>query len=92
MSGLEVIRRLHRNPTQTQIVVLSMHARGAYVQEALKYGVKGYVLKGSDAKELVQAIRLAKAGQRYLSPSLAQSSVEAQFRMTQSQRLDPLSF
>jgi two-component system, NarL family, response regulator NreC len=90
MSGLEVIRRLHYNFTQTHVVVLSMHARGAYVQEALKFGAKGYVLKGSDAKELVQAIRLAKLGQRYLSPSLAQSSVEAQFRLTQSKRLDPL--
>jgi DNA-binding NarL/FixJ family response regulator len=90
MSGLEVIRRMHDGPTQTQVVVLSMHARGAYVQEALKYGTKGYVLKGSDSKELVQAIRLAKLGQHYLSPSLAQSSIEAQFQMTQSQRLDPL--
>ncbi|OGO36581.1 MAG: hypothetical protein A2W35_02225 [Chloroflexi bacterium RBG_16_57_11] len=90
MSGLEVIRRLHYGSYQTQVVVLSMHARGAYVQEALKYGAKGYVLKGSDAKELVQAIRQAMLGQHYLSPSLAKSSVEAQFQMTQSQRLDPL--
>ena len=90
MSGLEVIRRLHRSPTQTQVVVLSMHARGAYVQEALKYGAKGYVLKGSDVKELVQAIRQAKIGKQYLSPSLAQSSNEAQLQMTHSQNLDPM--
>jgi DNA-binding NarL/FixJ family response regulator len=91
MSGLEVIRRLHYNPIPTQVVVLSMHARGAYVQEALKYGAKGYVLKGSDVKELVQAIRQAKMGHRFLSPSLAQLSNEAHFRMKQSQSLDPLN-
>jgi DNA-binding NarL/FixJ family response regulator len=90
MSGLEVIRRMHQDSSQTQVVVLSMHSRGAYVQEALKNGAKGYVLKGSDAKELVQAIRLAILGQRYLSPSLAQSSIDAQLQMTQSQGLDPL--
>jgi two-component system response regulator NreC len=90
MSGLEVIRRMHRSTTQTQVVVLSMHARGAYVQEALKYGAKGYILKGSDARELVLAIRQAKLGQRYLSPSLVKSSIEAHFQMTQSQRLDPI--
>ena len=90
MNGLEVIRRMHHGSTHTQVVVLSMHARGAYVQEALKYGTKGYVLKGSDSKELVQAIRLAKLGHHYLSPSLARSSIEAQFQLTQTQRLDPL--
>jgi DNA-binding NarL/FixJ family response regulator len=66
-----------------------MHAKGAYVYQALKYGAKGYVLKGSDAKELVEAIRKAMAGERYLSPSLDLVAIETQFRMMQSKGLDP---
>jgi two-component system, NarL family, response regulator NreC len=89
LSGLEVIRRLHRSQCQTQIVVLSMHANGAYIYEAMRYGAKGYVLKGSDARELTLAIRQVMRGERYLSPQLAQVAAEAQARMKGSQGLDP---
>jgi DNA-binding NarL/FixJ family response regulator len=87
--GLEVVRRLRSRHIQTRVVVLSMHARGAYIQEAMKQGVKGYVLKGSDAKELVQAIRQAMLGKSYLSPALAQLAIETQLQITQNQNLDP---
>jgi DNA-binding NarL/FixJ family response regulator len=89
LSGLEVIRRLYHSHCQTQIVVLSMHANGAYIYEALKYGAKGYVLKGSDAKELTQAIRQVMRGEKYLSPQLSEVAAEAQSRMKQSHGLDP---
>lgn len=88
ISGLEVIRRLYHSHSVTKIVVLSMYSKGAYIQEALKYGAKGYVLKGSDAKELVQAIRQAVHGERYLSPSLAKLANEAEFQIAQTQSLD----
>jgi DNA-binding NarL/FixJ family response regulator len=87
--GLEVVRRLRSRHLQTQIVVLSMHARGAYIQEAMKQGVKGYVLKGSDAKELVQAIHQAMHGKSYLSPALAKLASETQFQIIQNQNFDP---
>jgi len=89
LSGLEVIRRLYHSQSQTQIVVLSMHAKGAYIYQAMKYGAKAYLLKGSDAKDLVQAIRQVMRGEKYLSPALAQLAAEAQAQMRQSHGLDP---
>jgi DNA-binding NarL/FixJ family response regulator len=89
LSGLEVIRQLYHNHSRTHIVVLSMYSKGAYVYEALRYGAKGYVLKGSDAKELVQAIRQVKLGEIYISPALSQLAIEAQLQMKQSRGLDP---
>jgi DNA-binding NarL/FixJ family response regulator len=89
LSGLEVIRRLYSSQSRTQIVVLSMYANGTYIYEAMKYGAKGYVLKGSDARELTQAIRQVMRGERYLSPQLAQVAAEAHSRMKGSQGLDP---
>src|SRR5512135_2229917 len=56
LNGLEITRRLARSAPQTRIIVLSMHANEAYVIEALRNGASGYVLKGSDAAELVHAI------------------------------------
>ena len=77
LSGLEITRRLGRVAPQTRIVVLSMHANEAYVMEALRNGASAYVLKGSEAGELVQAIHAVIAGERYLSPPLSDRSIEA---------------
>jgi two-component system, NarL family, response regulator NreC len=89
ISGLEVIRQLYHSNCHTRIVVLSMYAKGAYIQEALKFGAKGYVLKGSDAKELAQAIRLVMSGGTYLSPAVAELAKEAQIQLSHSHGLDP---
>jgi two-component system, NarL family, response regulator NreC len=77
LSGLEVIRQASRRAPGTRIVVLSMHANEAYVLEALKHGASGYVLKDSSAEELIQAIREAAAGRRFLSPPLSERAIAA---------------
>lgn len=71
LSGLEVARQVSAAGGPTRIVVLSMHSSDAYVFEAFKAGVGGYVLKDASAGELVRAIRSVAAGQQYLSPPLS---------------------
>jgi DNA-binding NarL/FixJ family response regulator len=66
-----------------------MHAKEAYVLEALKNGASGYVLKGSEAQELITAIRLATQGMRYLSPPLTENAIEAYLQRSQDQSFDP---
>ncbi|MEP7271876.1 MAG: response regulator transcription factor [Acidobacteriota bacterium] len=75
LNGLEVARQVTLR-TRTRVIVLSMHANDAYISEALKNGAAGYVLKDSQSSELVAAIRLVAAGQRYLSPPLSERAVE----------------
>lgn len=88
LSGLEITRRLGRVAPQTRIVVLSMHANEAYVMEALRNGASAYVLKGSEAGELVQAIHAVIAGERYLSPPLSDRSIEAYIEKAAGAPLD----
>ena len=52
------------------IVTLTRHGDDAYVQELLRAGVAGYVLKQSAPAELLQAIRAAAAGGQYLDSAL----------------------
>jgi DNA-binding NarL/FixJ family response regulator len=66
-----------------------MHAKEAYVAEALDYGASAYVLKGSEAKELTHAIRLALQGERYLSPPITEQALEAYRYQTRGQSMDP---
>ena len=46
------------------------HGDDAYVQELLRAGVAGYVLKQSAPNELIQAIRAAAAGGQYIDSTL----------------------
>jgi two-component system response regulator NreC len=89
INGLEITRQVHSSNPRTCIVILSMHAKEAYVFEAFNNGASAYVLKGSDARELIQAIRRAKQGVRYLSPPLNEQSLEAYIAQTRGQEFDP---
>jgi two-component system response regulator NreC len=89
LNGLEITRQIHQRYQHTQVVILSMHAKEAYVLEALKNGASAYVLKGSDANELIQAIRQAMQGIRYLSPPLSERAIEAYLEMIKDRGLDP---
>ncbi len=89
LKGLEVTRQVHLRHPGICIVILSMHAKEAYVLEALKNGASGYVLKGSEAQDLISAIRLATQGMRYLSPPLTEHAIEAYLQKSQEQNFDP---
>lgn len=77
LTGLEVTRRVRKESPDTQVVVLSMHASEPYVLEALRNGAAAYVLKNSQSAHLVQAVREAAAGRRYLSPTLSEHAIAA---------------
>src|SRR5918993_4664402 len=70
MNGLEATRKLKQLRPGIAIVTLTRHADDAYLQELLRAGVSGYVLKQSAPAELVQAIRAAAAGGQYLDSAL----------------------
>jgi two-component system, NarL family, response regulator NreC len=67
-SSLATIGRLRDRMPQTQIVVLTMHDDPGFAQRALDSGALGFVLKDLADSELVQAVRAAAHGEKYLSP------------------------
>ncbi|MBI2466955.1 MAG: response regulator transcription factor [Candidatus Rokubacteria bacterium] len=77
LGGLEVTREVVRRSPQTRVVILSMYSNEAYVLEAFRNGASGYVLKDSTSADLLQAVRDAVAGRRYLSPPLSQRAIDA---------------
>lgn len=88
LNGIEVARELHHRESETRVVVLSMHGSEAYVGEALRSGVYGYVLKDAESYELLTAIRQAHSGHRYLCEQL---QVRAARALRQGEtRQDPL--
>jgi DNA-binding NarL/FixJ family response regulator len=70
MNGLAATRALKQKQPNVIIVTLTRHGDDAYVQELLRAGVAGYVLKQSAPTELLQAIRAAAAGGQYLDSTV----------------------
>jgi two-component system response regulator NreC len=69
-SGLEAIPRLRETAPDTAIVVLTMQDDPGFARQALQTGALGFVLKEAADEELLEAIRLAAAGENYLNPRL----------------------
>jgi len=77
LNGIDAAREiLKRNPS-AQIVLLTMYEDDAYVLEALKAGVRGYVLKSQATVDLVNAMREVLKGSIYLSPGISEAVVKA---------------
>jgi len=62
MSGLNATRKLKQMFPGIQVVALTRHTEGGYLQELLQAGATGYVLKQSSSEELIRAIRAVVAG------------------------------
>jgi len=70
MNGLVATRTLKQIQPDSVIVILTRHGDDAYLQELLRAGADGYVLKQSAASELLQAIRATAAHGQYLDSAL----------------------
>ena len=71
INGIEVLRRIKRKSPALPVLVFSMYAEDDYATVALDTGAAGYLPKDSEPQEILAAIRRAGAGERYVSPSLA---------------------
>jgi DNA-binding NarL/FixJ family response regulator len=76
LNGADATRAILSRDPKCRVIVLSMYSQREYVRRALKAGAVGYVVKRSAAKEVVEAIRTVHAGQRYLSPRVADVVLE----------------
>ena len=79
MDGLEATRRIAAEPTlgETRILVLTTFELDEYVFGALRAGAGGFLLKGGDPADLLNAIRIVAAGEALLAPSVTRRLIEA---------------
>jgi DNA-binding NarL/FixJ family response regulator len=71
VNGIDAAREILRVCPDTKIVILTMHTQDRYLQESLKIGIRGYVLKTNTAEELAEAIRAVARGETYISQFLS---------------------
>ena len=71
IGGLEATRKLLRIDPELKIVALTVHGAEPYPSRLLEAGAVGYVTKGCDEGEILDAIRKVAAGERYLGADIA---------------------
>jgi DNA-binding NarL/FixJ family response regulator len=70
LNGLEATRQILEAVPSTRVLVLSAHSDEEYVARVTQLGAAGYLLKQSSLDDLATAIRTARAGKMYVSPSI----------------------
>lgn len=72
-SGFDLMRRLRLRCPRLALLVCSMHDSPPLVAQALAAGAAGFVTKSSDPAWLAHAIRRVAAGERVMSPDVAEA-------------------
>ncbi len=70
MDGFSVARVLREKEPEIEIIFLTVHREGSFLDKAMKVGAKGYVLKDSALADIVTGIRAVTSGHSYVSPAM----------------------
>jgi two-component system response regulator NreC len=70
LGGIEATRRIKSSHPEIKVLILTLHNRREYVDQAKSAGAEGYLLKDELDKELLRAIETLRRGGTYLSPLL----------------------
>lgn len=72
IGGIEATRKLLRVNEKIKIIALTVYAGEPYPTSLLEAGASGYLTKGCDVLEIVNAIKTVMRGERYLGKDVAQ--------------------
>ncbi|MEI7811985.1 MAG: response regulator transcription factor [Ignavibacteria bacterium] len=65
INGIEASRIIKKEISSVKILMLTMHEEENYIKDALSAGIDGYMLKMSDMKEFLKAVRIVAGGNKY---------------------------
>jgi DNA-binding NarL/FixJ family response regulator len=76
LNGIEVLIAIRNEFPDARIIILTTFERDVETQRALKAGARGYLLKSSPPKQMLDTIRQVHAGKKSVSPELAAKLAE----------------
>jgi len=80
LNGVQATEILKRECPQVRVLALTAYKDKAYLDQLLKVGALGYVLKMSAAKELIEALRVVAAGNVYVDQEMTEKIAEGYVR------------
>ena len=70
MNGIEVLEYLSKRKKTPKVLVLTVHNEIEYLTKAVDLGIDGYILKDSEAEELIKEVHFVYNGETFIQPSL----------------------
>ena len=70
MNGIEALQEIRKKKLKIKVIILTVHNEIEYLLRAVDIGIDGYVLKDSDAHELIRAVTSVYEGDKFIQPSL----------------------
>jgi DNA-binding NarL/FixJ family response regulator len=81
LNGLDATRNVRSRCPHCKVLTLTRHSDAGFVDQLLRAGASGYVLKQSRASEVLSAIRAIAAGRTYVDPVIRRDAVVSPPRM-----------
>ncbi len=94
LPGIEATREIKKAYPAVKVLILTMHKKKEYLNNAIAAGVDGYLLKEDAPKELLTAMDTIREGMIYVSPLLSSDLANLYFqsqRHTTAEPATPLS-
>lgn len=70
LDGVKATQIIHQKHPEIKIIMLTTFLDDLYIEDALKYGAYGYILKNIKSEDLVASLRAAYSGTALLSPAI----------------------
>lgn len=77
LNGLDAAHRIAQALPAVRLILLTMHSDEHYVLDAIRDGVRGFVIKTQAAEDLFQAIHEVCRGGIYVSPGISETVLQA---------------
>jgi DNA-binding NarL/FixJ family response regulator len=91
LDGIEATRQIAGHPelAGVHVVILTTFGLDEYIFDALRAGAAGFLVKDTDAVELIRAVRVVAAGESLLSPTVTRRLIAEFTARTRSPRPRP---
>jgi len=76
LDGVQATSFITENNPSARVIILTMYRQDSYVFEAIKAGARGYLLKDTDAQDLIDAVWAVHRGEALIEPGLATRLIE----------------
>jgi DNA-binding NarL/FixJ family response regulator len=87
LNGLKATEKVKECCPQVKVLTLTRHTDDGYLQQLLRAGASGYVLKQSPPSELLHAIRAVAGGGKYLDPTVTEKVMKGFLSQSASWRV-----
>jgi DNA-binding NarL/FixJ family response regulator len=74
--GLDVLKDLRKKRPKMPVLILSMHPEDQFAVRAIRAGAAGYIVKESAPEVLVEALKRAMTGRKFITPAVAERLAE----------------